>query len=79
MSVVAFTLYAYDKVQALKNERRVSENKLLFFALISGTIGSILSMLLFRHKIKKPSFMIKFSIIVVLQILVIYFYITKGI
>ena len=55
MSVVAFTLYVYDKAQALKNKRRVSENKLLFFSFIGGTIGSLISMLLFRHKIKKPS------------------------
>ena len=79
MSVVAFTLYSYDKAQALKSRRRISENKLLFFSFIGGTIGSLISMLLFRHKIKKPSFMIKFSILVILQILAVYFYITKGI
>ena len=79
MSVVAFTLYVYDKAQALKNKRRVSENNLLFFTFIGGAIGSLVSMLLFRHKIKKPSFMIKFSIVVILQIVAVYIYIAKGI
>ena len=79
MSVVAFTLYVYDKAQAVKNKRRVSENRLLFFSFIGGTIGSLVSMLLFRHKIKKPSFMIKFSIVAIVQTSAIYFYISKGI
>ncbi len=81
-NLIAFILYAYDKLQALRNSRnisRVSENKLLFSTIIGGTVGSLLSMLMFRHKIKKPSFMIKFSLVVILQAFAIYFYINKGI
>ena len=77
INLVAFTLYSYDKVQAIKNLnniQRVSEKKLLFSAFIGGTIGSIISMFIFRHKIKKPSFVIKFSIIVIAQALAIFFY-----
>ena len=77
INLISFLLYGYDKLQALKNLkniRRVSENKLLFFTLIGGIFGSLMSMLLFNHKIKKLSFIIKFIIIVIVQITVIYFY-----
>lgn len=73
-------MYAYDKLQALKNLtsiQRVSEIKLLLSSLLGGTIGSIISMVLFRHKIKKASFIIKFLIIVILQIIAIFFYIKR--
>ena len=79
---MALILYGYDKLQAIrssKNISRVSENKLLLITLLGGTIGALLSMLIFRHKIKKTSFMIKFSIVVILQAIGIFIYINKGI
>ena len=79
---MALILYGYDKFQAIKSSKnisRVSENKLLLITLLGGTIGALLSMLIFRHKIKKPSFMIKFSIVVILQAIGIFIYINKGI
>ncbi len=82
INIIALILYGYDKLQAIrssKNISRVSENKLLFITLLGGTIGALLSMLIFRHKIKKPSFMIKFSIVVILQAIGIFIYINKGI
>jgi len=78
VSFLSFTIYTYDKIQALKNSKnitRISENKLLFSSFIGGTIGSVLSMLLFWHKIKKPSFMIKFFLVVILQVVAIFLYI----
>lgn len=81
ISLVSFFLYAYDKLKALnvsKNNRRVSELKLLFSTLIGGTVGSVVAMLLFRHKIKKPSFIIKFSLVLILQVALVYINI-KGI
>jgi len=78
VNLTAFTLYAYDKIKALKSMRRVPENKLLFCTLIGGTLGSIISMLILRHKIKKLSFMLKFSTVAVLQVLAIYFYMSYG-
>jgi len=82
INLMALILYGYDKFQAIKSSKnisRVSENKLLLITLLGGTIGALLSMLIFRHKIKKPSFMIKFSIVVILQAIGIFIYINKGI
>jgi len=80
ISILSFIIYGYDKALAIrsaKNISRVSENKLLLTSFIGGTIGSLLAMFIFRHKIKKPSFIIKFSLVTILQILFIYLYINK--
>ncbi|MCK5294638.1 MAG: DUF1294 domain-containing protein [Arcobacteraceae bacterium] len=68
--------YSYDKLQAIRSNKsisRVSEINLLFSSFIGGTIGSILAIIIFRHKIKKLSFMVKFILIVAIQIGIYYF------
>ena len=74
INIFSFTLYSFDKLQAIredKNISRVPELKLLLSTLIGGTIGSILAMLFFRHKIKKFSFLWKFVVVILLQIVLI--------
>ena len=81
INLLAFILYGYDKALALtthKNISRISENKLLFSTLLGGAIGSLSAMLLFRHKIKKTSFILKFFIVLIVQILLAFFYYKKG-
>ena len=81
INLIAFTLYAYDKFQSLKstkNIQRVSEKKLLSTTLLGGTVGSILAMIILRHKIKKVSFIIKFSVVVIIQAIVTFLYIKQG-
>ncbi len=77
INILSFTIYGYDKYQALKNKKnisRISEKTLLLIALFGGIIGDITAMILFRHKIKKLSFMLKFSVAVLIQIFVGYLY-----
>ena len=81
INILAFILYTYDKFQSLKstkNIQRVSEKKLLFTTLFGGTVGSILAMMILRHKIKKVSFIIKFSVVVIIQAIVTFLYIKQG-
>lgn len=54
---VVFSLYAYDKRKAQKNEWRTPENQLLFFALI-GPFGAYTAMKVFRHKTLKTKFLL---------------------
>ncbi len=77
ISILSFILYGYDKFQSFKNTKnitRVSENKLLLSSFIGGTIGSLLAMLIFRHKVKKISFIIKFLLVIIMQIIIIFLY-----
>ena len=74
INIFTFILYSFDKLQAMrveKNISRVSELRLLFFTFVGGTVGSILAMLIFRHKIKKTSFLWKFILVCILQIVFI--------
>ncbi|WP_225585488.1 DUF1294 domain-containing protein [Flavobacterium sp. MDT1-60] len=67
-----FILAGYDKYQARKNKRRIPENTLFFFEVIGGTIGLLTAMLFFRHKTSKTSFIVKFSLIFLIQLVLVY-------
>lgn len=72
VNIIVFILAGYDKYQARKNKQRVPENTLFLLEAIGGTIGLLTAMLIFRHKTSKMSFIIKFSIIFILQAVLIY-------
>jgi uncharacterized membrane protein YsdA (DUF1294 family) len=74
-----FIIAGFDKYFAVKNKRRIPENRLFTLEAIGGTIGLLLAMLLFRHKTSKISFIVKFSIILLLQIALVYLYLTGKI
>ena len=81
INIFAFMLYGYDKALALKTHKvisRISENKLLLSSLLGGTVGSLTAMFLFRHKVKKNSFIIKFFIVLIVQIAVVFFSYKEG-
>lgn len=67
-----FIIAGYDKYQARKNKRRIPENTLFFFESIGGTLGLLLAMLFFRHKTSKTSFIVKFILILLIQLVLIY-------
>lgn len=66
----AITLLAYgiDKMKAKKGAYRIPEKTLIALAIIGGSIGAILGMVLFRHKIRKPPFAVGLPVILALQI-----------
>ncbi len=74
---IVFAITAFDKFLAKQNKWRIPEKTLLLLALFGGTIGAITAMIMFRHKIAKSSYLIKFSLIVIVQIIAYYFY-KKG-
>lgn len=74
LNLITFILIGYDKYLAKKNKHRIPERTLLSFTLFCGTIGSGLAMLIFRHKISKRSYLLKFWLIVIIQITLIYIY-----
>ncbi|HEY0605083.1 MAG TPA: DUF1294 domain-containing protein [Herpetosiphonaceae bacterium] len=74
INVVAFVIYGYDKTIAGRAWTRVPERLLLLLALVGGTVGALLAMLLFRHKTSKASFGLKFLLVILLQIALIVLY-----
>lgn len=78
INVLVFIFAGYDKSQARKNNRRIPEKTLFLMALTGGSPGLLTAMLLFKHKTSKTSFIIKFTLILAVQIaLIIAFYTYK--
>lgn len=68
INIISFSIMGIDKILAIKNKRRISENTLLFHTLIGGSIGTTLGMIIFRHKIRKPKFLIIVPITLIITI-----------
>lgn len=67
-------MFGLDKRKAVLHRRRIPETTLLGISFLGGSIGAILAMLIFRHKISKTSFLLKFGFIVLIQVALIYFF-----
>jgi uncharacterized membrane protein YsdA (DUF1294 family) len=53
---VGFLIMGFDKYLAIKQRNRITEKTLLSLCILGGSIGSWISMQLFRHKTRKPLF-----------------------
>lgn len=60
---------AIDKQRARKHRWRIPEKTLFLIAALGGSIGSILGMLLFRHKTRHLSFCLGLPMILALQVM----------
>ncbi len=69
VNLLLFILMGWDKAAARRSARRTRETTLLGLAVIGGSVGGILGMLLFRHKTKKPAFRIGMPLILICQAL----------
>lgn len=76
INLATFIAFALDKYKAVKHRPRIKIITLLGLAFLGGTIGGLLAMLLFRHKIRKDYFSVGMPMILVTQIILI-LYITN--
>lgn len=77
VSFASFGTYGYDKSIAGRGVTRVPEVVLHLLTALGGTLGSFAGMQIFRHKTQKKSFQLVFWAIVVIQIIVIVFWLTR--
>ena len=68
MNILAFAAMGRDKRRAERGERRTPEATLLSLAVLGGSAGALLGMLLFRHKTKKSAFFLGVPVILAVQI-----------
>lgn len=73
INVITFAVFGIDKLKAVKNRWRVPEKILFLLALLGGSLGAIIGMYSFRHKTKKIAFRIGIPVILIVQIIFIYF------
>lgn len=56
LSVVAYLMYRFDKLAAVRSERRVPESTLHLVSLIGGWPGALIARHVLRHKTRKQPF-----------------------
>lgn len=73
INLVGFVMMCVDKQLAIHHKNRVPEKVLFLIAIIGGSFGSILGMYAFRHKTKHVSFVIGMPVILIIQLVLVYF------
>ena len=73
INAALFIVMGIDKLAAKRHRRRVPETSLLALAVLGGSVGGILGMLLFRHKTRKPAFFIGYPVILLCEAALGYF------
>ena len=72
-NLICFLLMRYDKQCARNGKKRVPERTLFLSAGLFGAIGGTLAMQIYRHKTKHWDFKTFFSLMMILQIVIIGF------
>ncbi|WP_106918294.1 DUF1294 domain-containing protein [Chryseobacterium aurantiacum] len=70
-NLITFGVFGFDKLQAKRHHWRISENVLLALSLI-GVVGAASGMVIFNHKVSKKSFLVKFFIVVLIDLVLLY-------
>jgi Predicted membrane protein len=75
VSIISSLVTIYDKVTAMKQsgQRRIPEKTLITLSVIGGSIAMLVTMLLIRHKTKHIKFMAGIPIIIVMQLIVVFY------
>ena len=71
-SIVAFLITLWDKNRARRREWRVQESSLWLIALLGGSLGMFITMLVIGHKTRHKPFVIGLPLLVLLQVGLIY-------
>lgn len=70
INFIGFWSMRKDKRKAISHEYRIPEKRLFTYALLGGSLGSILGMRLYHHKTKHLLFVIGMPIILIIQIVI---------
>jgi uncharacterized membrane protein YsdA (DUF1294 family) len=73
INLTAFSLYGYDKRQAVRKERRIKEITLILAALLGGSAGALAAMAVFRHKTRHDKFKYGVPSLLILNSLVFFY------
>jgi len=73
INIVTFVVFVMDKFAAINRRSRIRIVTLLGLAFIGGSVGGLLAMYLFRHKIRQDYFTVGIPLIMVMQIVVTFY------
>ena len=63
INIASFLAFGVDKYKATKSKWRVSEATFMILALLGGSTGILLGIVMFKHKISKKKFFIGIPLI----------------
>ena len=72
INLVLFCVMGADKLRAKRHSRRVPERTLLALAVLGGSVGGMLGMLVFRHKTRHAKFYLGFPAIFLCEAVLAY-------
>ena len=71
MNVVCFCMMGIDKLKAKRGAWRIPEKTLFLAAALFGALGGVVGMQVFRHKTRHLKFQLGFSVLMVIQIVLL--------
>jgi len=72
INLISFFMFYVDKQKARQDKWRIKEKTLHLTSFLGGTLGSIVAMIFFHHKTKKPLFVVITGIALIVNIFAIY-------
>lgn len=73
INIISFFIMLYDKKQAIYHNFRISEKTIFIVSLLLGGIGTYIGMYVFRHKTKHLKFTIGIPIVIILNIISVFY------
>jgi hypothetical protein len=73
INFITFIVFAIDKVNAQEHRSRIKIVTLLGLSFIGGSIGALLAIYLLHHKTKKDYFTVGIPIIMIMQVIVLFY------
>lgn len=73
INLIAFAFVGIDKSKSAHDHQRVPELYFFIWATFLSSLGVLLGMLVFRHKTRKWTFIFGITLLVIQQILLLYF------
>lgn len=74
INFITLAAFAIDKIAAIEGRSRIRIVTLLGLAFIGGSLGGLIAMYLFRHKIRKDYFTVGIPMIMLMQVFVIFYF-----
>lgn len=78
INVVTFIAFAIDKLNAIGHRSRIRIVTLLGLAFMGGSLGGLLAMYLLHHKTNKDYFTVGIPLIILMQVVVIFYVLNAG-
>ena len=78
VNILTIIVFGVDKMNAKSNRQRVRIVTLLGLAFIGGSVGALIGMYGFHHKTKKAYFTVEVPLILLMQVVVLFYVMNMG-